>query len=187
MSIISGPIRRGDGIAPAIALVSPKYAHNVGAAVRAASCYGVRQVWFTGDRVRVDGSKANRLPREERMRGYGEVEIRQGDYFFDAFTDVTPVAVELREGSESLIAFEHPANALYVFGPEDGSLPRATLMHCHRFVVIPMRHCANLAGAVYTVLYDRHAKRVRAGQEHPYAPESGFDEPGAIAAVTGVA
>ena len=70
MGVVIGPVRRGDGVAPAVALVDPKFPHNVGAAVRAASCYGVRQVWFTGDRVRLDGDKRHRLPREERMRGY---------------------------------------------------------------------------------------------------------------------
>ncbi|HMI22995.1 MAG TPA: hypothetical protein VK594_00780 [Streptosporangiaceae bacterium] len=70
VGIVTGPIRRGDGITPAVALVDPKFPHNVGAAVRAASCYGVRQVWFSGDRVRLDGAKRQRLPREERMRGY---------------------------------------------------------------------------------------------------------------------
>jgi tRNA(Leu) C34 or U34 (ribose-2'-O)-methylase TrmL len=187
MSIITGPIRPGDGITPAVALINPKYPHNVGAAVRAASCYGVRQVWFTGERVRLDGSKARRLPREERMRGYAEVQIRNGDYFFEAFTDAVPVAVELRDSAESLITFAHPENALYVFGPEDGSLGRAVLGRCHRFVVIPMRHCANLSSAVYTVLYDRHAKRVAAGLEVPHAPGyEGFDEPDTMAAATGL-
>lgn len=79
MGIVTGPVRRGDGIAPAVALVDPKFPHNVGAAVRAASCYGVRQVWFSGDRVRLDGAKRQRLPREERMRGYKEVEVRHAD------------------------------------------------------------------------------------------------------------
>jgi hypothetical protein len=37
MGIAIGPIRRGEGIAPAVALVDPKFPHNVGAAVRAAS------------------------------------------------------------------------------------------------------------------------------------------------------
>jgi hypothetical protein len=102
----------------------------VGAAVRAASCYGVRQVWFSGDRVRLDGDRRRRLPREERMRGYKQVEIRQADYFFDAFDGAVPVAVELRRNAESLIDFEHPERALYVFGPEDGSLDRAVLAQC---------------------------------------------------------
>ena len=39
----------------------------------------MRQVWFSGDRVRLDGAKRHRLPPEERMRGYKEVEIRQPD------------------------------------------------------------------------------------------------------------
>lgn len=189
MAIVTGPVQRGDGIAPAIGLVDPKFPHNVGAAVRAASCYGVRQVWFSGTRVRLSGSKRARLPREERMRGYQEVELRHAERFFDAFgSGVVPVAVELQRGAESLIEFDHPANALYVFGPEDGSLSRAMLGQCHRFVHIPTRHCANLASAVYTVLYDRHAKRVRDGLEPPHelAEGRGFDEPDHMADVVGV-
>ena len=77
-------------------------------------CYGVRQVWSSGDRVRLDGAKRRRLPREQRMRGYKEVEVRQGDQFFDAFEDAVPVAVELRRIAESLIDFVHPEHALYV-------------------------------------------------------------------------
>jgi tRNA(Leu) C34 or U34 (ribose-2'-O)-methylase TrmL len=188
MGIVTGPVRRGDGVTPAVALVDPKFPHNVGAAVRAASCYGVRQVWFTGDRVGLDGARGRRLPREERMRGYQEVEIRQADYFFDAFADAVPVAVELRRNAESLIEFEHPERALYVFGPEDGSLDRAVLARCHRFVVIPTRHCTNLSAAVYTVLYDRHAKRVRGGVEerNAVAGRAAFAEPDHMAEATGV-
>jgi len=61
-----------------------------------------------------------------------------------------------------------------VFGPEDGSLGRATLAQCHRFLVIPTRHCANLSADVYTVLYDRHAKRVRDGLELPHSTAGDF-------------
>ena len=54
--------------------------------------------------------------------------------------------------ARSLIDFDHPERALYVFGPEDGSLDRAVLAQCHRFLVIPTKHCTNLSAAVYTVL-----------------------------------
>jgi tRNA(Leu) C34 or U34 (ribose-2'-O)-methylase TrmL len=174
-------IKPGMGAVPAVALFNPKYPHNVGAAVRAASCYGVKQVWFSGTRVHHEiEQKGGRIPREERMRGYQAVETYHAEYFFDAFDrSVTPVAVELVPGSESLITFEHPENALYVFGPEDGSLPPVTLRNCHRFVSIPTRHCTNLAAAVYTVLYDRHVKRVMAGleDENSLVEERGFIEP----------
>jgi tRNA(Leu) C34 or U34 (ribose-2'-O)-methylase TrmL len=175
----TGPVGQADGRAPAVVLTDPKFPHNVGAAVRAASCYGIGQVWFTGDRVQLAGERRFRLPREERMRGYQDVELRHSDQPFDAFAaTAVPVAVELRRNAESLIDFVHPDHAVYVFGPEDGSLDRAVLGLCHRFVVIPTRHCTNLAAAVYTVLYDRHAKRVAAGLEAANTVAGrDFDEP----------
>ena len=39
------------GRPPAIVLIDPKYARNVGMVVRLASCYGLSQVWFTGETV----------------------------------------------------------------------------------------------------------------------------------------
>lgn len=147
------------GRTPAVALVNPRFPHNVGAAVRAASCFGVGQVWFTGDRMSLDLEKRKRLPREERMKGYKDVELRQFDHVFDQFpADTVPVAIELRPNAESLPSFVHPEKALYIFGPEDGSIPQVMLRNCHRFVVIPTRHCVNLAAAVYLVLYDRQTK-----------------------------
>ncbi len=154
------------GRSPAIALVNPKFSRNVGEAVRAASCFGAKQVWFTGDRVSLDPEKGERLPREERMKGYRDVELVHFERFFDQCgPEITPVAVELRPNAELLPQFEHPENAIYVFGPEDGSLGRLHLQHCHRFVSIPTRYCTNLAGAVYIVLYDRLMKRQQAGLE----------------------
>ena len=166
---IYGKNMKAEGVAPAIALFNPKYPHNVGAVVRAASCFGIPQVWFSGNRVSLEGDgKKYRLPREERMRGYNEVELRQYDYFFDQFgKDVVPVAIELRPNAESLPFFEHPEKALYVFGPEDGGLNRMALGKCHRFVVIPTKHCTNLSAAVYLVLYDRYLKRIQQGLEEP--------------------
>ncbi len=150
------------GRTPALALVNPMLGHNVGSAVRAASNFGAKQVWWTGNRVTLDQAKGERLPREERMKGYKDVELIQFDSFFDQFPpDVVPVAVERRPNSESLVDFIHPEKALYVFGPEDGNLERVHLQHCHRFVVIPTSHCTNLAAAAYIVLYDRMVKEIR--------------------------
>lgn len=159
MTDVYGKNAKKQGKVPAVALMNPRFPHNVGAAVRAASCFGVSQVWWTGDRVSFAMEGKKRLPREERMKGYKDVELRQYDSFLDQFDDtVVPVAVELRHNSEQLPVFEHPENALYVFGPEDGSIPSPILRHCRRFVVIPTRHCVNLAAAVYLVLYDRLVK-----------------------------
>src|SRR4030095_13334156 len=85
------------GRPPAIVLFDPKYAHNVGMVVRLASCYGLHQVLFTGERVSLAISYRRRLPREERMKGYADVEIINYDYPFEQFADVVPVAVEVRK------------------------------------------------------------------------------------------
>jgi tRNA(Leu) C34 or U34 (ribose-2'-O)-methylase TrmL len=110
-----------EGRTPAIALIDPKFPHNVGGALRAASCFGAQQVWFSGERVRHTPLGKERLPREERMRGFRDVELRHSERIFDQFgPETVPVAVEVRQTSEQLPQFEHPEHALYVFGPEDG-------------------------------------------------------------------
>jgi hypothetical protein len=128
-------------------------------------------MWWTGNRVTLDVPRGQRLPREERMKGYRNVQLVRDDRVFDRFApdSVTPVAVELRPQAESLVTFEHPEDTLYVFGPEDGSIPKVVRLLCHRFVVIPTHHCLNLAAAVNVVLYDRRLKRMLAGLE-PLGP-----------------
>lgn len=152
------------GQAPSLILTNPKYDHNVGAALRACSCYGFKQLWWTGNRVRLDETK--RLPREERMKGYMDVTMHQFDYPFDQFANNTTfVAIELAKGSQPLTTYQHPDNAVYVFGPEDGSIAQVSKRFCRDFVFIPTHHCLNLATAVATVLYDRRAKRQVLGAE----------------------
>lgn len=143
----------------AILLIDPKYPHNVGQSVRACAAYGVQNLYFTGERLNKAMRELKRLPREERLRGYRSVKLEQLERPFDALPELTPVAVEIRPNSEALPSFEHPEHALYVFGPEDGSIGSAVLGQCHRFVAIPSAHCLNLSMAVGTVLYDRQAKR----------------------------
>jgi tRNA(Leu) C34 or U34 (ribose-2'-O)-methylase TrmL len=165
MQQIIGKNSKTIGVSPSIILSNPKYAHNVGHIVRAASCFGIKQVWYTGERVRLDIEKEGRLPREERMKGYKSVDLVNFDYPFDQFNDVTPVAIELRPNAENLLEFEHPENAVYVFGPEDGSIRQIERKHCHRFVYIPTHFCVNLSAAVYMVLWDRKTKRYMRGEE----------------------
>ena len=149
---------------PAVVLINPKSAHNVGKALRAASIFGAKSLVWTG--TRVDLSQYERLPREERMKGYASVEFRVDDRPFDLFPET-----ELLETAECLTTFSHPSNPVYVFGPEDGSVPPVIRRHCHKFVYIPAYHCLNLSAAVDVVLYDRMAKRQLAGEE-PMLPIS---------------
>lgn len=147
-------------------LISPKYLHNLAAAIRAASCFDVTRLIWTGSRF--DLTRLTRLPREERMKGYRDVLWSHDTQnkplrFFQKST--VPVCIELLEHSEPLTTFEHPESAVYVFGPEDGSVPQAVRRHCHRFVHIQARHCLNLAAAINVVLHDRKVKRQINGRE----------------------
>lgn len=153
-----------------VLLENPKYPHNVGAVLRACAAFGAKTLSWTGERVPIDGDE--RLPREERYRNYKrdvnfapyKESVRR--YLQQAGLDhFTPVAVEVRNESESLVLFEHPENAIYVFGPEDGSLSGNALSICHRFIHIPSHYALNLGAAVNIVLYDRRAKRQMAGLE----------------------
>jgi tRNA(Leu) C34 or U34 (ribose-2'-O)-methylase TrmL len=79
--------------------------------------------------------------------------------------EAVPVAIEVRAKSECLTLFEHPDQAVYVFGPEDGSISKGVLRHCHRFVHIPARHCLNLSTAVAVILAHRRMWRQLHGRE----------------------
>ncbi|MEM9540647.1 MAG: TrmH family RNA methyltransferase [Cyanobacteria bacterium P01_E01_bin.42] len=150
---------------PAILMYDPRDPFNVGAAVRAASCFDVSQVWVTGQRCAKTIWAQNRIPREERMKGFADVDIILEDRPLEYFDNAVPVAVELLPASENLLVFEHPENAIYLFGPEDGSVPKSVRGLCHRRVFIPTRHCTNLGAAIYLLLYDRLVKRYMNGLE----------------------
>jgi tRNA(Leu) C34 or U34 (ribose-2'-O)-methylase TrmL len=147
----------------AIILEDVLYPHNLAAAIRAAACFGASHVVWTGDRF--EFSAGERLPREERMKGYTDVHLRRAhrplDYVAHVYGpgQLTPVCVELTPGAAPLWTFEHPERAVYVFGPEDGHVSAGLRAKCHRFVYIPAHHCLNLAAAVNVVLAHRAMQR----------------------------
>lgn len=149
--------------APGVVLMNPKFPHNVGGTIRGCSCFPIESLVWTG--LRVDASKYRRLPREERMRGYKNVVFSNNPRPFYLFEDFTPVCVEVFEQSEPLTTFEHPENAIYVFGPEDGGVLQVIRRLCHRFAHIPAHFCLNLGAAVKVLLAHRLMSRQLAGQQ----------------------
>lgn len=154
------------GRTPAVVLIDPKYPHNVGGAYRVSAAFGVEQLWYTGNRAEAKWEEQGRLPREERLRDYRHVELLRGEgRFLGQFTGATIVAVEVDPTAEVLTHFTHPERAVYVFGPEDGSLPKGIRAACHRFVIIPSDTALNLYSAVTSVLLHRRITRQLAGLE----------------------
>jgi len=170
----------------AVVLINPKTPYNVGSAIRACSIYGVPVLRWTGTRIstaegrRKAGSglkQRPRLPREERMKDYTNVDWREdSDVTVTTLSEefgLTPVCVEIAPGAQQLHVFDHPLRPLYVFGPEDGGVPAGVRDVCHRFVRIPTltRTPLNLAAAVNVVLYDRFAKHLSQDPENFVLPQ----------------
>jgi tRNA(Leu) C34 or U34 (ribose-2'-O)-methylase TrmL len=140
-----------------VVLVNPKFPENLGQAVRACANFGVPEMVWTGNRF--DLSCQPRIPRELRLREYNEwVRHFYHPKPLDLYPGFTPVCVEVGRDHEDVQWFHHPADAVYVFGPEDGSVPQVMRRLCHRFVAIPSIFCLNLAAAVNITLYDRMTK-----------------------------
>lgn len=138
-----------------IGLVRPKSTENVGAVLRAAFCYEVALVAIQGDRTGVRSYV-------DTFKSWRHIPVLRGNDLHDLIPfDAVPVAVDLVDGATSLPAYQHPQRAFYVFGPEDGTLGRATLEWCAHRVMVPTRQCMNLAATVNVVLYDRLAKADR--------------------------
>jgi tRNA G18 (ribose-2'-O)-methylase SpoU len=149
---------------PTVILNRVKYPHNLAAAIRACSCFGVDSLVWTGSRFSF--AAGERLPREERMRGYANVTWVESERPFDMLPEgTTPVCIELVPSAVPLTHFVHPKQPAYVFGPEDGHVSQAFRGLCHQFVFIPSYHCLNLSAALNVVLADRLMKRQLLGLE----------------------
>ncbi|WP_416305459.1 RNA methyltransferase [Neptunicella sp. SCSIO 80796] len=137
-----------------IGLVNPKSPSNVGSILRAAGCYGANTILYSGQRY--ERAKAFYT---DTKNVHQHIDTRAVDDLQQHVPEgATVVAIELIEGAKPLIHFNHPANAFYLFGPEDGSLTQQQLSWCDEVVYIPTKGCMNLAATVNVVLYDRMAK-----------------------------
>ncbi|CAA0107801.1 tRNA (cytidine(34)-2'-O)-methyltransferase [BD1-7 clade bacterium] len=137
-----------------IGLSNPKNPENVGIILRAAGCYGVNSVFYSGQRYqKAREFMTNTQKVHERIPIIHSQDLRDS-----VPLGATVVAIELVEGAKPLIEYEHPKNAFYVFGPEDGSLKDDVLAWCDDVVYIPTIGCMNLAATANVVLYDRMAK-----------------------------
>jgi len=137
-----------------IGLSDPKSATNVGAVMRAAGCYGVDNVIYTGTRY----DRAVKLNTDTKKIS-SVIPLNQQQHLLDNKPDdVQVVCVDLIEGAVPLPNFTHPEKALYLFGPEDGTLKQSIINQADAVVYVPTVGCMNLAATVNVLLYDRLSK-----------------------------
>ena len=154
----------------AIGLVNPKSPDNVGAVLRAAGCYGVATIYYTGTRF----ARAAKYQLDTKKRSDTITLTGVSSLLPHRLPGQALICVELAEGAIPLPAFQHPEHALYVFGPEDGSIDQALIDAADAVVYVPTIGCMNLAATVNVLLYDRlakqqmaidHLERVRASRD----------------------
>lgn len=137
-----------------IALSNPKSPTNVGAVMRAAGCFCVDSVLYTGERY----DRAVKLNTDTKKIS-ATVPLTGVKNLLDHRIDgLKVVCVDLIEGALPLPIFDHPEKALYIFGPEDGTIDQSVIDQADAVVYIPTIGCMNLAATVNVVLYDRLAK-----------------------------
>jgi tRNA(Leu) C34 or U34 (ribose-2'-O)-methylase TrmL len=138
-----------------LAIINPKSPQNMGSILRAAGCYQAQSIRYTGERY----ARAKAFQTDTK-NVHLDINVSQVNQIICATSDTNliKVAVELVEGATPLPHFIHPENALYIFGPEDGSIEQETINQCDHVVYIPTVGCMNLAATVNVLLYDRLAK-----------------------------
>lgn len=137
-----------------IGLHNPKSPANVGAVLRAAGCYDATEVRYNGTRY----NRAVQFQTDTQNSRQRIALVNSEDLTSGLDDDVHIVCVELVLGATALPQFTHPEKAVYVFGPEDGSLPQQLVDKAHHVVYVPTNGCMNLAATVNVILYDRLAK-----------------------------
>ncbi|MCV2403194.1 RNA methyltransferase [Marinomonas sp. C2222] len=146
-----------------IGLINPKGTENVGSVMRAAGCYSADQVLYTGKRY----DRAAKMSTDTKKASHSiplmNIDALEADTFFDTIDDdIQVVCVDLIQGATPLPAFKHPEKALYIFGPEDGTIDQKVVDKADHVVFVPTVGCMNLAASVNVLLYDRLAKSERA-------------------------
>lgn len=137
-----------------IGLIKPKSPENVGSIIRAAGCFKANAIYYTGERY--DRAKRYHTDTKNNVQNIPLSGV-------SCLLDVVPdnykiICVELVKDAIPLNSYQHPNNAFYIFGPEDGTINQNIINKTDDVVYIPTIGCMNLAATVNVVLYDRLIK-----------------------------
>jgi tRNA(Leu) C34 or U34 (ribose-2'-O)-methylase TrmL len=126
--------------------------------MRAAGCYGASAIYYTGKRF----ARAAKYHQDTKNASQ-HIELSAVESFTElAGQHRTLVCVEFAVGATPLSEFIHPDHALYIFGPEDGSVDQSIIDVADAVVYVPTIGCMNLGATVNVLLYDRMAKQQQA-------------------------
>jgi tRNA(Leu) C34 or U34 (ribose-2'-O)-methylase TrmL len=136
-----------------IGIVGSKFDVNVGQLLRSGMCFGADFLFTVGARYK--NTPTDTVKAERHIPFYEYRDLR--DAFSHFPHNCQPVCVELKPQAKTLSGFTHPERAVYLLGPEDGSLPDDM---CLLFptIQIDTKYCLNVAIAGSIIMYDRQFK-----------------------------
>jgi len=106
-----------------VGLQNPKCNFNIGASLRAVGAYNADLIVVAGKRYRVSGTDTAKQHKHTPLLLVSNLK--------DVIPyDCVPVAVDLVKNARTLMEYQHPERAFYIFGPEDGTLGKDVLSFC---------------------------------------------------------
>ncbi len=135
-----------------IGIYNVKRTHNFGALLRTARVFGANFVFSVGSR-NPDEHSAIGSTLTLPLFHFNTLEL----FIASIPVNARLVCVELTPGALDIRTYQHPPRAVYLLGPEDGTLP-ASIMRRHDTVILPGTCPLNVAMAATVVLYDRSLK-----------------------------
>jgi len=136
-----------------VCLIQPKFEANSGMVMRNAHAFGADFIIIVGAQYKRSCQDTTDATKHIPTWQYAD------SVKYPA--NCSLVCVEFTDDSKDLADFTHPKQALYVFGPENGSIPEEVMNRADHVVKIPTKGCLNLGVSTGIVLYDRIQKEVR--------------------------
>lgn len=146
-----------------IALLYPKFEANVGMVMRTSAIFNVDFIYIIGP-IRYKHMRTDTL---KCSRHVPIIHFPDFDDFWKHIPNNTDViGVELSERSKPIQNWVHRPRSLFLFGPEDGSIPTKELERCIGKIQLPGYPSLNLSTAVAVTLYDKILKENQNASSH---------------------
>lgn len=149
-------VRKLVSMAFAIGIEHNKSSVNLGTLLRSAGCFGASLVFTVGRRYKRQCSDTLQLTRHVPVLHFTDWQ----DFRKHQWLDWQLVAIEITEGATPVEKFTHPRSAIYLLGPEDGSISREPMSWPDvQKVYMPSFRCLNVATAGSIVMWHRSTQR----------------------------
>jgi len=137
-----------------IGVYGMKTHENYGTLFRSANIFGASFLCMVNSRFVRQSSDTMRSERHLPLYEYTDI----ASFLSNRPRDCQLIGVEITDTAVGVSTFTHPERALYILGPEDGSIPTEILDKCQHVVKLPGTHCLNVSVAGSIILYDRVCK-----------------------------